>query len=221
MIKEQPASWAHFLFRHWLKNLLRQDFHAIYLIGEIPTLPKDAPVIMTPNHSSWYDGFIPYWLNETVFHRHFYILMLENQLRRYWFFQKLGGIGMKQDSPQDIRKTLAYLNTKLKPESLLVFFPQGKIIPELPGNYALAEGLRFLNHNPDTRILPTRFRIESMNERKPTLFIAFESPLLHRDYVKQPEILQDAFQSLRDRMNTELKKEAFGTLLHGKPLQSL
>ena len=56
----------------------------------LPEFDKSKSLIVTPNHFSWWDGFFIYWTNKKLFNRKLYVLMLEEQLKRYWFFKKLG-----------------------------------------------------------------------------------------------------------------------------------
>lgn len=217
MIKAKQIFWAHRVFTFWLEKFLINDFSAIYLLNPIPEINAETPVILTPNHSSWYDGFIPYWINYKFLKRAFYIVMLEEQLKKYSFFNKLGAIGIKPGFGNDIRISLNYLNTLLQPNHLIVYFPEGKIKPELQGEYELTKGLRYLTGNSNSIILPMRIRIESLNRRKPALFLSFEKPISHSEYCKNQDLLQQAFVRLRAQELEMLRKSQFGQCIYGIP----
>lgn len=194
-----------------------KDFSAVYLLTPIPAVNTESPIILTPNHSSWYDGFIPYWINHRFLKRKFFIVMLEDQLLKYSFFNKLGALGIKPGSGSDIRMSLRYLNSLLQPNHLIVYFPEGKIKPDLPGEYNLAQGIQYLTGNSKSVILPMRMRIESLNRRKPALFISFDRPFLQSDYSKNKDILQQAFLKLREQETEMLRNSQFGQCIFGEP----
>ena len=80
MIKARPNRAADRLFWLYLRGLLRRHFYALWLVGELPNLKQDQPVLLLPNHHSWWDGFYVYLLNRMRFHRSLYLMMLEEQL---------------------------------------------------------------------------------------------------------------------------------------------
>jgi 1-acyl-sn-glycerol-3-phosphate acyltransferase len=217
MIEAKHSQWAHTAFQYWLKNFLLKDFSAIYLLTSVPEVPTNKPLILAPNHSTWYDGFIPYWVNEQFLQRNFYIVMLEEQLKRYWFFNKLGAIGIKPDSPADIKASMNYLNSLLQPKNMIVYFPQGKIIPDIQGKFELTQGLRLLSAHSETEIMPMRIKIEPLNQRKPALFLSFDLPIIHKDYKENPELLVHSFQHLQMNESQLLSQGKFGTCIYGNP----
>lgn len=217
MIEANHQKWAHTLFRFWLYRGLLQDFSAIYCTNPIPPIPNGTPLILTPNHTTWYDGFIPYFLNLQYWKRTYHILMLEDQLRRYPFFRKLGAVGMQPGNGADVRQTLRYLSQQVRPDSLLVYFPEGRLLPDTGQPYHLNEGLKFLQVPAETLILPMRMRMESLNERKPAMLLSFGEPIPHPGYQSNPDLLNTAFNELRARENIRLSIPELGTCIWGKP----
>lgn len=217
MIESKHRKWAHALFRQWLYQVLLRDFSAIYCTNPIPDIPRNVPMILAPNHTTWYDGFIPYFLNHQYFHRNFHILMLEDQLRQYPFFQKLGAVGMQPGNGADVRQTLRYLSQLIVPENLLVYFPEGRLRPDSGQPYQLNEGLKYLQTPDNSLILPMRMRMESLNQRKPALMLSFGEVLLFTDYQKNPNSLNKAFNDLRDWEKARLTIPDLGTCIWGKP----
>jgi hypothetical protein len=217
MITPNPKPWAHRLFQFYLKHSLLKDFHAVYLLTPIPEIPNSNALILAPNHSSWYDGFIPYFINQKYFQREFHILMLEEQLLRFHFFRKLGALGIRPDQAADIKSGITYMNTILKPKSLLVYFPQGKIVPDAVPEFQLQQGLRLLKPQHPTVVLPMRMHIESLNERKPALFISFGNLIPLDAYRTSPVKLEHAFYQLKDQESKQLASASFGNCIYGTP----
>src|SRR5689334_6980189 len=75
----RPAIWSH--FDHvWLK-----------IEGPLPH-PSDGPLIIYPNHPSWWDGYMSFVLVRRALRDRFesYLMMEEPELRRYRFFSWAG-----------------------------------------------------------------------------------------------------------------------------------
>jgi 1-acyl-sn-glycerol-3-phosphate acyltransferase len=182
MILPDHAGWAHALFRPYLRHLCRRRFHSIHLLGDVPTLPEGAPVLLLPNHSSWWDGFFPYLLNDMLFHREFFIMMLEHRLREFWFFRKLGAYSINQQSPKSIAETLTFtaslLDTKNHSRSLVVMFPQGELRPWGARPLAYNRGIEWLLKKCPAPVLmlPLAMRCELLSEEKPSVFLMCGSP---------------------------------------------
>jgi 1-acyl-sn-glycerol-3-phosphate acyltransferase len=186
MIPPKHARWAHALFRPYLRGLCKRRFHSIHLLGDVPVLPEGASVLLLPNHSSWWDGFFPYLLNEALLHRTFYIMMLEHRLREFWFFRKLGAYSINQQSPKAIAETLAFTAQLLSPQqhsgqhpaSLVVMFPQGELRPWGMRPLGYNRGVEWLLKKSDTPVtmLPLAMRCELLNEEKPSVFLMCGTP---------------------------------------------
>jgi 1-acyl-sn-glycerol-3-phosphate acyltransferase len=82
---------------------------------------------LVSNHLSWWDGFWAMYLNIKLFHRKFYFMMLENQLKKHMFFNRTGGYSIKKGS-KSIIETIEYTAHLLSDkQNLVLLFPQGEI----------------------------------------------------------------------------------------------
>jgi hypothetical protein len=168
------AAWAHLLFRPYLHRLLRSSFHEVTLLGKPPRTDPRLPLVLVGNHATWWDGFFPYLLNERILHRRFHVMMLEEQLDRFPFFRRLGAFGITPGRPRGVLSTLTYAASLLeKPEALLVFFPQGELLPFRTRPLGFQRGLdRILElHGGPVAILPFVLRCEFRGERRPHAFL--------------------------------------------------
>lgn len=104
---------------------IKRNFHNVHIKGEFRE--KELPVLIISNHLSWWDGFWVMYLNIKLLHRKFYFMMLEEQLKKYMFFNKSGGYSIKKGS-RSIVETLEYTVQLLTDKgNMVLLFPQGEI----------------------------------------------------------------------------------------------
>jgi 1-acyl-sn-glycerol-3-phosphate acyltransferase len=190
MITPKHSRWAHFIFRHYIRNLLRRRFDAVLLLGEVPQAPPDTALLLLPNHSTWWDGFFVYMLNERVFKRVFNVMMLEHKLREFPFFRRVGAYSMNQQSPKAIAETLhftAFPHVSQNP--LVAMFPQGELRPSGLRPLGYSRGVEWLlkKRSKPVAVLPLAMRCEFLGEEKPTVFL-----LCGRLRVVPPNAIQTA-----------------------------
>lgn len=181
MIQAHHARWAESIFTLYIDRILRRHFHSITLLGPVPTYDSRHPLLILPNHSTWWDGFFVHLLNRRLFKRPLYMLMLEEQLRRYRFFSRLGAYSISGDSPRSIAETLRYTVNILQdtPSPLVCIFPQGVLLPWhiRPLGYRRgAEHILRRVEKPVT-ILPLAIRCEFLGEQYPAASLLFGSPV--------------------------------------------
>ena len=83
------------IFLPYILRQFRKTFHGLYFLGPVPTPDPTLPLLITPNHSTWWDGFFFYTLNKRIFRRKGYLMMLEEQLSKYRFFRRIGAFGIE------------------------------------------------------------------------------------------------------------------------------
>ena len=216
------AAWAHLLFRPYLDHLLRSSFHEVTLLGEPPRADANLPVVLVGNHATWWDGFFPYLLNERLLHRRFHILMLEEQLARFPFFRRLGAFGISPGLPRSVLGTLRYAASLLeRPGTLLVFFPQGELLPFRTRPLGFRRGLdRLLQlHGGPVTILPFVLRCELQGERRPhaSLMTAPARTASPENPLDLPA-LEREMEGMLDRLESEVMRGMRGmSLLERRP----
>lgn len=125
MIKARHDSVIYPFFRWYIRRIIGWNFHQVELIGSLQ--PSNKAILLIANHVSWWDGFWALYLNGSVFHRHFHVMMLEEQLRKYWYLRFCGGFSVQKKS-RSILESLDYATQLLKqPKNLVLLFPQGEI----------------------------------------------------------------------------------------------
>jgi len=216
MIKADHKKWAAFVFDIFLNRLLKKSFYDFRIINALPKLDKSKSLIITPNHFSWWDGFFIYRTNKKLFNRKLYVLMLEEQLKRYWFFKKLGCYSIDLNDSRKMIVSLKYtMDLLLKPNNLVTIYPQGEIQAYDEKNIVLKEGLDFIAKKSavDFHILPIAFKIHYANERLPIVYARFGKLLNSKDVAVNPQIFKEEFINNLDLINSEYSASNFKSIL--------
>ena len=176
MIRAQHRLWADMIFQPYLTLLFKRNFHEIQLLGTFPKIPNDLPVLLLPNHSTWWDGFFVYLLNKRIFRRTTYLMMLEKQLSKYKFFTKIGAYSIEPENRRSIIESLEYTVELLNQEMVLVsVFPQGQLLPwhTRPLNYKRGVEWILRKYGKPVTVLPLAMRAEFLGEKRPSVFFLF------------------------------------------------
>lgn len=221
MIEARHQGWAERLFRGYVLGLVRRSFRAVRLLGELPDLPADEPLLITPNHSSWWDGFFVYLLDRALLHRRLHLMMLEEQLARYRFFSRVGAFGIRPGLPREAMQALAYSARLLSdPANSVCIFPQGELRPWGVRPLGLQRGLeRVLRlHGGRVRLLPLAIRCELLADQRPEVFFLLDRSFAH-DAASFPGVpwLEGEMEAQLERLQQGLLRGERGrTLIEGR-----
>jgi 1-acyl-sn-glycerol-3-phosphate acyltransferase len=178
LIKANHKDYAHFIFATYLNHILKKSFHSFHIIGDIPPSSPEIPMLVLPNHATWWDGFFIYALNRLFWKKKYHVMMLEEQLKNYPFFTKLGAFSVRQNNTKDIITSLEYASQLIQsPNNLVNIFPQGILTPHYNRPLNLARGTDYLIRDikNEIDIVLVGMRIEFLKERKPSVFFAFDN----------------------------------------------
>jgi len=220
MIPARPTAWADRIFHPYLMWLFRRHFHAARILGKRPETDPELPILLLPNHSTWWDGFFVYLLNKKLFARRPYLMMLEEQLARYSFFARLGAFSINPQSPASVRKSLehaaAILRQPSTSRSLLCIFPQGELLPwgRRPLEYKRGLEVMLKVYGDKVNLLPLAIKTEFLNERLPeALFLFGENQIADSDNFPGMKFLQDAQEHLLDDLAARILRGEKGITL--------
>lgn len=177
MLKANHSSWANAVFDIYINRLLRKSFHSFYLHGSAPEI-SDRPIILAPNHSTWWDGFFVYILNQLYLKKKFHIMILEEQLAKYRFFRRLGGFSIDQLSPKKMMESLQYTSRLLNDtRNLAVIFPQGELLPNHIRPIACRPGIGRILKMAEIEIdlIPLSIKTQHLGEQNAEVFFKFGS----------------------------------------------
>lgn len=176
MIKSNKSTWAKIIFHAYIMRLMKRHFHEFHLFGELPKLNSDAPVLLLPNHSTWWDGFFVYLLNEKILKRDLYLMMLDEQLKKYKFFARIGAFGITPGDKTKVRESLKYTVELLnKKNALVCIFPQGELLPWATRPLNFRRGVESIIRlfGKQVNLLPVAIHAEYGNEQRADVFFQF------------------------------------------------
>ena len=175
MIKAKHHFVIYPLFK-WLTGiLLKRSFNKIIIEGEFED--NGNPVLVIANHISWWDGFWIMYLNLKMIHRKLYFMMLEEQLKKNWYFQYSGGYSIKKKS-RSIIESLDYTTELLNDSNNMVFlFPQGEIKSLYNNTMDFEKGIqRIIERSlPELQVLFMVNLPDYFSDPKPSLFTYIKS----------------------------------------------
>ncbi|MAT40159.1 MAG: hypothetical protein CL946_11210 [Ectothiorhodospiraceae bacterium] len=206
MIEARHTRWAEWIFYPYLHWLIRRSFRRIAVLGPVPECSTDTNLFLLPNHSTWWDGFFVLLLNERIFKRKPYIMMLERQLRKYSFFRRICAYSIDPEKPKKIIESIHYTSTQLdeSPGSRLVcYFPQGELLPWNARPLGYKKGLERVCDSITTpvTILPLAMRCEFQQDQKPSCYCLFGEP---RHYSPGDHIASEQLESDETKLLEEL-----------------
>lgn len=105
-------------------------------------------------------------------------MMLEEQLKKYYFFGFLGAFSIKQESPKQIIESLEYSRDLLKSNDNLVnIYPEGKMDFAFKNKVNFKPGILRItkNLNSDVQIYLLAMKIHHLHQEKPQVFFQFEN----------------------------------------------
>lgn len=216
MIKADHKKWAEIIFDVYLKRLLKKSFKDFRVINALPVIDKSKSLVITPNHFSWWDGFFIYWLNKKLLNKKLHILMLEEQLKRYWFFKKLGCYSIDLNDNRKMITSLKYtLELISNPENLIIIYPQGEINTYEQRPIVIKDGINYLSSKSsnDFQVLPVAFKIHYTNERFPIVLTRFGDLLSSKEISANNKIFEDEFTTNLNLLDSEFSKSNYKSIL--------
>lgn len=171
IIKAKHNFFLFPFFRWYVLRKMKKSFHSCVFNTEISN--TDKPVLLLCNHTSWWDGIWALHLNEKLFGKKYHFMMLEEQLKKNWFFQHTGGYSIKK-STRSVVESLNYTAELLENnKNLVLMFPQGKIQSMHRSEFVFEKGieriLKLLNN--EIEIVFEVNLVDYLSNAKPTAYL--------------------------------------------------
>jgi hypothetical protein len=176
MIRAQHRWPAEKIFRVYVFRILKKHFASVSLLNKFPELDPILPTLLIPNHNTWWDGFFIYFFNETVANQTIYLMMLNEQLKKYPFFSQVGAYGINPDNPKStftsLKYTLELLDRPTTPKSMVCIFPQGELQSWNPREIKFKPGIDWIIKKRENAVnlVPLAIRAEFLEDQLPQLF---------------------------------------------------
>ena len=171
MIQAKHHAVIYPIFRLLTQYLMNHKFHSVHVEGDFEDTGK--PVLVIANHVSWWDGFWILHLNMRVIHRRFHFMMLEEQLKKHWYFQYIGGYSVKKKT-RSIVESIGYTIELLSDNGNMVFmFPQGEITSMHNHAIVFEKGAQRIvdGSSDDVQVLFMANFIDYFSDPKPNVFM--------------------------------------------------
>jgi len=195
--------YPFFVWFGWMR--MKRHFKKICMNG--PSINTGLPVLILANHFSWWDGFFIASLNRKMFQKKFHVMMLEDQLKKNWFFQHTGAFSVRKNSKSMI-ESLNYAAELLQnPENLVTYFPQGRFESIHQEKLHFEKGVEWLlkNLKNEVQVIFAANQADYFESAKPRLFMHFESYDYRGKNLQEIENDYNTFYHTSARKNIQLK----------------
>lgn len=210
MITAKHKKSSILIYDLYINKILKKDFHSFIAVNEYPEIPENAGLLITPNHLSWWDGFFIDYIMKKYDSKKIHLMMLEEQLKKYWFFKNVGAFSINPNNAKSIYESFVYSKEILKnPKNYLVIYPQGEIEQYDKEEYTIRKGIKNLieGFKGNAFVLPLTFKINYENERKPSVYFRF-GELLNFDLIKNDfSIFENEFRNGKYLLNESIDKK--------------
>ncbi len=175
MIHADHQWMAEQLFRVYINRSVKKHFYSVEINASRLTLNNEFPVVLLPNHNTWWDGFFAYLTSRDIFNLPIYLMMTEEQLQNYPFFSRVGAYSINLKQKKQMLSSLKYttdlLNTGKR--KLVCVFPQGELKPYNPAAISYKRGIRWIGEKLQRKIniIPLAIRIEFLDQQRPQVFL--------------------------------------------------
>lgn len=162
-------------FHAYLQWSARRAFRGIWVD---PALRFPAGgFIAAPNHTSWWDGFVPFLVQRALAPQTpFAIMMSEAQLRRFPFFRWGGAFSVDANSPRAARESVEYAAHCARNGAGVWIFPQGRLCA--PGaDLGFTAGFEHAARRAGVPIVPIALRYALLEAREPDAFLSAGNPI--------------------------------------------
>lgn len=212
MIRANHKKYAEWIFIPYMNRILKNNFSHFYMVNHAPEIPSNAGLIVTPNHISWWDGFFAKYLFARDINRKFHIMMLEDQLRKYRFFSKLGAYSINPGNVRSVMETSRYTGELVSnPANFVITYPQGEIQSFEKRPLLLKEGLKIFTREikGDFLILPVGFKIHYYNEKHPAVIVRYGTPVEGKKIFEDYGSYERVFTGNLDQLTLDAENKNF------------
>ena len=188
MITARKSIWFERLFSVYNRNLIARRFEGLRGAGleHLRDRPRDAPLLLYANHSSWWDGLVAFEVGRAAALDH-YVMMEERHLREYALFRGLGAFSVVRESPREAARSIDYAGRLLRhTDRALWMFPQGATLPNDTRPLHLYTGAAHIIARVGTAYAaPVAMRYEFLDDFRPEAFVrvgALERIIVSKDF---------------------------------------
>ena len=179
MIYPKQNSILFGLFKWYVKRIVRRNFDDI-IFNEI-SLDPSKPILLIANHFSFWDSLILFCVNERLFKKKAYVMVLEETMRKDRFL-KYGRAFSVGKNPKDIIESLNYATRLLnEPGNVVLMFPQGKLYPNFVEYVHFEKGVLNIiqKTNPEVQLVFAATFVQYFKHKKPTATVYLKQEMVN------------------------------------------
>jgi len=193
IIKAKHHFFIYPFFQKYTFWKIRRSFNEVKLHGNFSK--TENSILLLSNHTSWWDGFFCMFLNLKVLNKKFHFMMLEENLRKFWFFNFTGAFSVAKNNKSIIESINYSLELLDNSNNMVMIFPQGEIHSQHNHFVKFESGVKKIlkNLNPKSNIVFQVNLIDYFSNPKPTLNIYFKSYKSEEIYNADAESLYNIF----------------------------
>lgn len=206
-----PADESKFFiwfFEHYTKWALKRRFKHLWI--EQSYHPRvNSKTVYFLNHNLWWDGLIPLYLNQNLFHQNARALMEDKQMQQYTFFSKIGAFSINPEDPKASIASLRYAVKSMDREKASIFiYPEGEIKPVSEKEPEFKQGLAWLYQKlEDVDFVPIAIYSHNLRSSKPELYLSIGESVDHDKQLSKSELTK-LFQQDLHQILTEIRTVA-------------
>ena len=198
IIKAKHNFIIHPIFKQFSRVMINRHFTQVEVIGNVD-VSDDRSVLLLSNHTGWWDGFWHLYLNMKVFKKKFHFMMLEEQLKKHWYFNYTGGFSVNKTA-KSIVETIQYSADLLShTENIVLMFPQGKIESIYKQTFAFEKGVQKIIEKTDRSKVQIVFLVNSID------YFLNKKPILYH-YIKEYEECDSDYRAIERSYNAFFKE---------------
>lgn len=201
IIKSKHNFFIYNFFNKYAVSKTNKVFEAVHIAGNYKK--QDKALLVIANHISWWDGFWIMYLNKKIFNRKFHVMMLEEQLKKYWLLNHTGGFSVNKKS-RSIIETLQYIVELLEDKNnLVLIFPQGEIKSIYDNNIRFEKGLDWIIKKAENiQVIQVANFIDYFSKPKPSLYVYLEEL-----FISKNRSIEEAYQQFYFKCIEKQKKQ--------------
>ena len=207
IIKAKHHFVIHPIFKLFTRVMTNSHFSQVAIVGNV-AVTSNRSVLLISNHTSWWDGFWQLYLNMKVFKKKFHFMMLEEQLRKHWYFNYTGGFSVKKSARSTV-ETIQYSAELLShPNNLVLMFPQGKVESIHKYSVTFEKGVEKILEKTNRADVQIVFLVNSIDyfiNRKPILYQYIKE--YNRESIKYLDIEQQYNVFLKESIQQQTNKK--------------
>lgn len=221
MIKAKHNRLITLFFDHYIDRILKKDFSRFYQVNPFPCIDNKRPLMIIPNHISWWDGFFIYSFLRRNCGKKLHLMMLEEQLRQFRFFKGLGAFSIVPGERSSVMETMVYMIELFKsPQNAIILYPQGEIRPYWKRPCGLKNGwtalfgekgifARLMKKAILPILIPAGFCIHYYNERHPEIWLRFGKTIEEPENLRSIEHISRHFHENLAALDLAVEERQF------------